>query len=400
MGRNRSRLLPSLCISAAGLALVLLGGARVVPAQAGALDDVLMRDVRFVLGIEIGTPVSQAIQTVMAAGYKRQGDRACYFFWPGEEHTHLIMLATEPSSPSCTIITPADREKPVVRVFYRYSNDVVTNTPQREFVNRLNAEIGSASSCGDNDRKCAWQTPAKFPKVKTILFNFDRAMFSLTIENPEWPKAPANVQAVAGTPFDPLAPIGDTDILAPGGVAIGMPLEKAHAGLMAAGYATQSYGKENWGCEWVLHRPNEVTIKLKVHKTDGKVAGCKEGAIIRELSYDRVDVRKTAFDAARRGADVAARAQQRLGAEASACLIDGTSAGQGRQTECCVPFPSKAPDVGRASMTYTITPVPTPQVSVGVFLRGAAEQRAIQDAPRPPNTPPPPVCPSYFPKKS
>jgi hypothetical protein len=285
-----------------------------------------------------------------------------------------ISMSVIPETPTCL---NGDDKMPVVRVSYTNGGQEITALKPKDVVAQLNREIGSTPSCHPTQPgECVWHTPARFPKVKLIELRLHPGSIEIIKENPEWPKMPARVESAAGTAFDPFAPLAKTDVFAPGGVGVGMKLEQVHARLTAAGFVAPGYGLEGRGCEWTLFRKHEISTRIIISKTVGNAA-CKRGAVIREMYFDKDDLRPAAITAASTGGDAAARFRDRAGAAAAACTIDQASAASGKITQCNVKYPPQSADIGYADMEYRVTPGKSGSVNLRVNLRDAAEQHVL-----------------------
>ena len=242
-------------------------------------------------GLAIGMAYDAAERMLTGAGFARgrAASNGCLFGRLRADHRVQVILST--GAGRCE----AGQQLKLV-TYYRYRSvdrNLPTAPAELAGVNRRVGEEARCNLVNNTTAYCNWNDPARFPALSKIDLDVTGNRVAVTLRAREGP-AP-RPSAAAGGAFDPRAAIRELDPAAPGGVRLGAPLSEVAARLAEAGYAAAGYGKEGSACQWRFTRFNEVDVRVVVtpelRTARGSRKACLAGAVVRNVSYHKVDTR-------------------------------------------------------------------------------------------------------------
>ncbi len=291
-------------------------------------------------GVEIGRPLADARKAANAAGFAEQMNKCA--FLAGDGGASILLSAGE----------VCDEAAPVRFITYNVRLDPPRD--DADIAAALDREIGSGHVCigeGEQLLNCAWNKPKKFPKTDAILAQPQKISLNITMRAIADLSKSNDDKGKFDKAFDPLAPAGDLDPLAPGGLALGMDVATASRNLKEAGFvATMREGPDGAACAWRFQRDLELDIVVNLRaSTDQHAESCAAGARLWNIDYRKRDMRKDAIAKAMTPEKVLAAWRRALNAPSQTGQC-GTPAGA--PVNCTFDAPAALRDARSARLAY------------------------------------------------
>ncbi len=196
----------------------------------------------------------------------------------------------------------------------------------------------------DSVAYCNWNDPARFPALSKIDLDVQGRRVSVILRAARGAPAaakdsPSTRPTAANAAYDPRGAIRDLDPAAPGGVRVGLPLGPIAQQLERASFTTTGYGTDRGSCQWRFTRFNEVDVRIVIRPeltvSGGGRRACGDGAIIRNVSYHKVNYRPDFVSREPDSGQLAEAWRKRLRApdDPRACIVRNQSTGPSAQCD-------------------------------------------------------------------